>query len=165
MAKLGRKCKLTPELQSKICKYIEDGNYAIHACQAVGISTVTFYDWIKRGELDASSNSNTKFSNFFNSTKEAEAKAITANVKNIRTAARAGEWTASAWFLERKYPDLFGKRTVEPVVENKILIQLRESGQEMLAINTSKSTPLITTSVAQIEAESQSEELKGVKKG
>jgi len=149
MAKLGRKCKLTPELQSKICKYIEDGNYAIHACQAVGINATTFYDWVKRGDIDITNGKDSIFSNFVNTLKEAEAKAIVTHVENIRQTAISGEWTASAWFLERKYPDLFGKRTVEPVVENKILIQLRDTGKELLAINTSESTPLIATSVTE----------------
>jgi len=161
MAKLGRKCKLTPELQSKICKYIEDGNYAIHACNAVGISKAIFYQWLKQGELDIDTGKNSKFQDFVYSIKEAEAKAITANVKNIRTAAREGEWTASAWFLERKYPDLFGKRQVEPVVENKILIQLRDTGKEMLAIKTDDNRLL--PEVIQIGAESQPEGLREVK--
>jgi transposase len=42
--------KLTPELQEKIIKYIKGGNYIVIACQAVGISEVTYYDWIKKGE-------------------------------------------------------------------------------------------------------------------
>jgi len=149
MSKLGRKCKLTPELQSKICKYIEDGNYAIHACSAVGINASTFYDWIKRGELDSSSNSNTKFSNFYNSIKEAEGRSVVFHMENIHKAAEAGEWAASMTWLERRFPDMFGKRTVEPVIENKILIQLRDTGKELLAINTSESTPLIATSVTE----------------
>ena len=158
MSKAGRKCKLTPELQSKICKYIEDGNYAIHACQAVGIDESTFYDWLKRGDIDVTDGKDTIFSQFVQSIKEAAAKAILKHVANIALVAEAGEWTASAWFLERKYPDLFGKRTVEPVVENKILIQLRDTGQEMLAIQSNDKRLLPEV----IKGESQSEELRGV---
>ena len=147
MSKLGRKCKLTPELQAKICKYIEDGNYAIHACNACGISDTTFYDWLKRGDIDITDGKDSIFSAFLAAIKEAESKAILKHVANIALVAEAGEWTASAWFLERKYPDLFGKRTVEPVVENKILIQLRDTGQEMLAITTNDKRLLPEASV------------------
>ena len=149
MSKVGRKCKLTPELSSKICKYIEDGNYAIHACNAVGINDTTFYDWLKRGDIDITDGKDSIFSQFLRLIKEAEAKGILKHVKNITKIASEGEWTASAWFLERKYPELFGKRVVEPVIENKILIQLRDTGKELLAINTNDSVPLITTSVTE----------------
>ena len=147
MAKLGRKCKLTPELQSKICKYIEDGNYAIHACQAVGITTSTFYDWIKQGELDSSSNRSTKFSDFYDSIKESEAKSVVFHMSVIHKAGKAGEWAASMTWLERRFPDMFGKRQVEPVIENKILIQLRDTGKDMLAITTNDKKLLPEASV------------------
>jgi hypothetical protein len=65
---------------------------------------------------------------------------------NIHTAAEKGEWAASMTWLERRFPDMFGKRTVEPIIENKILIQLRDAGKEMLEISTSE-PKLITATV------------------
>lgn len=32
------------------------------------------------------------------------------HLKNISTAGKLGQWQASAWFLERKYPDKYGKK-------------------------------------------------------
>ena len=76
--------------------------------------------------------------------KKAEANAIVAHIKNISDASKSN-WTASAWFLERKYPELFGKREVEPKVENKILIQLATIGKELADSDTSVTdvTPLL----------------------
>ena len=41
---------LPPEFQKELIEYIEAGNYVATACKAVGISKVTFYNWIKKGE-------------------------------------------------------------------------------------------------------------------
>lgn len=41
--------------------------------------------------------------------KKAEADSITSLVKTITTAGRRN-WTASAWMLERRHPDDFGRR-------------------------------------------------------
>ena len=46
----GRKTKLNPELQEEIVKRIRAGNYIRVACQAVGISHTTYFDWLKKGE-------------------------------------------------------------------------------------------------------------------
>lgn len=32
------------------------------------------------------------------------------HLKNINTAGKMGQWQASAWFLERKFPDKYGKK-------------------------------------------------------
>ncbi len=39
-----------------------------------------------------------------------EAKAIERRIKRIEKAGEEGNWTADAWYLERRYPHLFGKR-------------------------------------------------------
>ena len=149
MAKAGRKLKLTEELISKLYKIIEAGNYAIHACQAVGISNTSYYDWLKQGELDSSNSEETIFSSFFDAIKQAEGKAIVFHMDCIHKAGGEGNWQASMTWLERRFPDLFGRRTVEPVIENKILIQLRDTGKDMLAITTNDKKLLPEASVTQ----------------
>ncbi len=37
--KVGRKTKLTPELQQVLCDIFKDGNFVSTACNAVGIGT------------------------------------------------------------------------------------------------------------------------------
>lgn len=89
--------KYTPELVEQLIKYIEAGNYNKTACEAVGLGESTFYEWMKEKP------------EFAESIKKAEAKAITRNLIIIQTAAQKS-WQAAAWFLERRYFDLFGKK-------------------------------------------------------
>jgi hypothetical protein len=127
--------------------YIEQGNYAIHACSACSVSNSSYYDWLRRGELDSVAGDDTIFSQFQHAIKEAEGKAVVFHMANIHAAAEAGKWEASMTWLERRFPDLFGKRIVEPIIENKILIQLRDTGKEMIAINTSEPKQLSEATV------------------
>jgi len=109
MAKRGRHSKLTDELIEKICKYIEAGNYAKTACLACGISEVTFYDWIKKGEEAIKEGKNNKYAKFLKSIKEARAKAEIKNVKIIMEAAQENPKHAE-WWLERTNPEFWGRK-------------------------------------------------------
>jgi transposase-like protein len=106
-SKRGRKTKLTLELTEIICESLEAGNYVKTACLAAGISEETYYKWIKRGEEAKRKN---KFSEFLESIKEAKAKG---EERHVYLISKAGEryWQASAYLLERMYPDRWGKQT------------------------------------------------------
>ena len=51
---MGRKSKLTPEIQDTICNWLKLGYYQEDAAVMAGIAPSTFYDWLKKGaEQDA----------------------------------------------------------------------------------------------------------------
>jgi transposase len=100
----GRKTKLTPKAQELICSLIASGNYASVAASAAGISEQTFYSWMERGR-----NKEKKFLEFLEAIKKAESDAETYRVGRI-VAASAEHWTAAAWWLERKFPDRWGRK-------------------------------------------------------
>jgi len=113
MAKRGRKTKLTPELQEKICNYIENGYTIEQACALAGINVATYYNWKKWGRQAKSG----KFFEFF---KAAETSEKVAEAKFLSTILKAavgdpekkvkGDWKAAAWYLERKNPQQFARR-------------------------------------------------------
>ena len=98
--------KLTDEIQAEICKYIEIGVPAVHACCAVGIAEKTYYDWIKKGQASKSG----KYCKFCKSIKKAHSRHMAHNAAIIEKAAKDGKWTASAWMLERRHPDDWGNK-------------------------------------------------------
>lgn len=105
MGRKGKKIILTEDLCGRICKYLAMGNYVEDCCKAVGISKSTFYNWKKLGE-----NGEEPYATFLERVEEAEAKAIVTHVGIIHDTAETGNWLASAWLLERKHPNKFGKR-------------------------------------------------------
>ena len=48
---------------------------------------------------------------FSDAVKEAEGYAVVGAMSVIRKSAESGNWQAAAWFLERRYPQQFGRRT------------------------------------------------------
>lgn len=134
---MARPIKLTPELQKQICDTLAAGNYVDAVCDYVGIGTSTFYDWMKRGERGWKKDIDDGYVGFSDAVKKARSQSEIVSVSRIRRAAMGEqvvkrkvvtkpdgtqiveetitppEWTADAWFLERSFPDRWGRRRVD----------------------------------------------------
>lgn len=130
---MSRKSKLTSETTKRFCKSIEQGLTYKDSCHAAGISTSTFYVW-KAKAADAKSG---KYVAFMDALKKAEVRAKFNLLQIIDDCALGGKtltktkikkdkegnilsktvtitetapiWQASAWLLERRFPDEFGR--------------------------------------------------------
>ena len=91
------KSKRTKEVSDKIFQAIADGNTHKTACALSGISAATFYDWMNT-DLE-----------FLDTVKKAEAFSESFHVEQIRKASNSN-WTASAWMLERRNNQEWGKK-------------------------------------------------------
>ena len=49
---MARPTKLTPEVQLEICNWLKLGYYQEDAAIMAGISASTYYEWMKKGELE-----------------------------------------------------------------------------------------------------------------
>lgn len=103
---MGRKTKLTNEIQEQICKYVRLGIPLKFAAEACGIGERTIYYWIERGKKSTRG----KYLQFLQSIKKAEAESIIKDVAILEKSAHEGSWQAAAWKLERRYPEFFGKK-------------------------------------------------------
>lgn len=97
--------KLTKQVCEAICDGLRKGNYITTCCRAVGISIPTYYYWKKKGEQGLE-----PYKTFLEKVDEAEANGEMLHLEIIHDNALTGNWLSSAWLLERKYPDRFGKR-------------------------------------------------------
>jgi hypothetical protein len=91
---VGRKTKLTPELQADIVKCIEAMQSYTSTCHYCGISQDSFTRWMQNK------------ADFADAVKKAEAKVRIALMKDIKEAGKK-QWQAMAWILERRFPDEF----------------------------------------------------------
>lgn len=100
----GRPCKLTPPLQAKICELIAAGAYVETAAAYVGVSKVTLYEWMRKGNGQTTG----RFRDFLNAVEKALA---TAEIRDIAVIGKAAQvcWTAAAWRLERRAPARWGR--------------------------------------------------------
>jgi transposase len=104
---MGRPSKLTPETAQKITAAIAAGNYLEVAAAHGGIVYGTLNTWMRKG---AAANSG-QYREFYEAVKRAEADAEMLRIARISKAGSEGNWQADAWYLERRYPDRWGRRT------------------------------------------------------
>jgi hypothetical protein len=100
----GRPTLLTPDVQARIVKAIQAGMTYRLACQYGGIDDETFRHWKIRGATGEE-----PYCGFLGAVKAAEAEGVRQNLARIEAAAEHGAWQASAWLLERRYPQEYGK--------------------------------------------------------
>lgn len=103
--KRGRRTKLKPEVQDKIVSAIRAGNYACVAAEYAGISAATFYVWLQRGSEEKKG----AYRDFLDAVKKAESEAEVRAVAMVQKH-MAENWQAGMTYLERKFPDRWGRR-------------------------------------------------------
>lgn len=101
--------KISEDKITAIRSALEDGHYREVACRLAGIDRKTLLNWLKRGEREKSG----LYRDLYLAVDKAEAKAEEFHLKNIKTAS-AKNWSASAWYLERKHPERWAKRDPGP---------------------------------------------------
>lgn len=119
----GKKPKIDQTKINKICDYIKQGNYRKTAAKLVRINETTFIRWMNTGEkileedMNNSNNMepskkalNNPYVKLYLQVEEAEAFAEAFAVQNIRQESSKGNWTASAWYLERKFPERWANK-------------------------------------------------------
>lgn len=105
----------------RICHLIEHSHSARSACKHTGTPLSTFYEW-KRCGKDAQqrrekgqrlTRAERMLADFVERMEKAEAEAIDKHLKVIMRAALRGNWYASAWWLERRHPEDWGRYRVD----------------------------------------------------
>lgn len=101
----GRPTKLTPEVKEKICSTIRAGNTLETAAAYAGVGESTLFLWKARGEVAKRG----PFREFLEEVKRAASEAETRAVAIIAKAMKEN-WQAAAWYLERRNPQVWGRR-------------------------------------------------------
>jgi hypothetical protein len=97
-------------------------SYAI-AARYAGISISTFERWRAQAEH---ARPGTPLARLRERLSAAEGRAAIGWLAHIEQAARDGDWRASAWKLERRFPDQYGRR-----VQADVSVRIREMAQEV----------------------------------
>jgi len=121
----GRPTKLSPEVQERICDALLRGNNRVASAAVGGVTYKTFLNWIHRGEAARKEiysgatvdDSELNFLHFFEGVEKAEGLARAHAVERLLRAgkeATEGQWQALAWWLERKFPQQWGRIDRKP---------------------------------------------------
>ncbi len=112
---MAAKGKYKPDVVAAICEALRNGLTQRRACAVAGINEDTYYAWLKDKP------------GFSDVVKNAEADCIAANLAIIRGAAKDGNWTASAWILERRFPHEYGRTVQEQAGEQRLVVEVVEA--------------------------------------
>lgn len=115
----GRKSKLTPEVKDEFVRLISTGVYIRQACEYIGISEATVYNWMARGsnellrlDNNPKARPNKKesiYADFFQAVKKADTQAEVRAITYWQAAIK-DDWRAAREFLARRYPDRWSPR-------------------------------------------------------
>jgi len=97
--------KYSKEMVNKLVEAIDEGKGRVGACKYAGISYDTFSIWMKDENKSELSEAIKKAEDKFNVSIDQIA------VMSIVSAMKKN-WTAAAWWLERKHPETFGKKMI-----------------------------------------------------
>lgn len=96
------KPKLTTELAKEFTALVASGATNADACRYIGVDESTFYRWLKNPKTEAERQ-------LCNDLNKAEMKRKLWHLNRIQQASTDGAWQASAWYLERRYPQEYAK--------------------------------------------------------
>jgi hypothetical protein len=102
---MGRKCKLTPDVQQRIVDCLVLGASRAAAAAAAGIGESTLYRWLDDGEAAGGG----PFWEFREAVKGAEHRAELSALRHWH-GAMPKDWRACAEFLRRRFPRRWGLR-------------------------------------------------------
>ena len=102
--------KNTPEAEARILDALRGGNTLKTAAEYGGIHPDTLRRWMDEGETDGSQGQDTQKGRLYAAIKKVLADVVVRNVALLQRAGMEGKnWTAIAWWLERRYPEEWGK--------------------------------------------------------
>jgi len=105
---------LDESVWQRLNQAISVGAYIEDACVFAGISSRQFRRWRELAEQGVE-----PYAEKWEEINKSESQAIVRNLFNIQNASNNGTWQASAWLLERKYPDKYGKKDTVNILDNQ----------------------------------------------
>ena len=107
---MARPEKITYDLIEAICENVALGFSYDQAALNNGISASKFFRWMVKGKEPAAEKI---YVDFVKAIEEASDFSEAEALQLVRSAAKVDRnWKASAWFLERRFPEKYGKRPV-----------------------------------------------------
>jgi hypothetical protein len=103
---------ITRELLEEICNYIAAGYSYSAAAKLAGIAESTFFRWRSMGQLEGAEDI---YKVFYIEVEEASAFSEAEALQLVRSSAiKDRNWRAAAWFLERRLPEKYQRRSKIP---------------------------------------------------
>lgn len=118
--KNGRPSKLTDELTEQFAEEVRNGLPICYVCDLLGITEVTYQNWMKQGKEDYESDVESSQAEFFRQIKKAYAQFVKQSKDDMRD--KTKNWTAIAWWLERTNSFFMPKQQIQADDDGKVTV-------------------------------------------
>lgn len=98
---------IPPEVRKIVLHSVQNGLFLQTAAHMAGIPNSTLHGWIRRG-----CDGYRPYAQFVRELRKAMAEGEAWHLQVLQQASTDGVWQASAWFLERKYPERWGRKII-----------------------------------------------------
>ena len=119
---MARPSKLNEELIEEFGENLKLGLPVRYCCDLLGITTMSFSNWIRQGEEDYGNDEESLFALFFYTIKKAQADFVKSSLIDINSG-RPG-WQGAAWVLERTRQDFMPKQEITAGDDGKVTVVL-----------------------------------------
>jgi len=126
-----------PSVKQLIIKLLSTGNFWHVAVAAAGLSRSTVYNWIRQGKRDIRNGLDTPEAQFAQEVEEADALGQVYLVGQIVKASE-NSWQAASWLLERKYPNLWGRKRTENKKNKEVIKPIKVIDFDALEVTREK---------------------------
>lgn len=160
----GKRGPLGPRLLDEavikqICHYVRLGVPQKVAAMTQKIQENTYWLWRKNGKRDLNDGLDTIYAKLYVEIEKARADCVARNTEIIATAA-AEDWRASAFFLERRHAEDWGKtEKLQMTGAGGGPVQIEQQNQQL---QTLMKNPRVADALAVVASESASLQLQGV---
>lgn len=96
------KPKLTTEIAEESIRLVKAGASNSDVIAYIGVTETTFYRWLREPRTEPERQ-------LSQGLKKAETERKLWHLQRIHKAAEEGDWKASAWYLERRYPNEYAR--------------------------------------------------------
>lgn len=104
----------TPEIEQQIATSLGNGALLSTAIAEAGISASTLQRWRARGREDIEAGRRTRYASFERKVRQSMAVVENACVRQILAIGQqTRQWTAFAWYLERRWPHKYARAATE----------------------------------------------------
>jgi hypothetical protein len=138
---------------SKFLHAVAEGNYIETAAAIADLSKATVYRWLKQAETEPDRN-NAQV-RFRDAVEKARAMSEAQDVANVRKAGKLPQfWAASMTYLERRYPEKWGKRP-ETEAGPRVMVFLGTSPEHVIQITNTRQDPVNIIDSYQTQTQSE----------
>lgn len=124
----GQPTLFTDERRKRILEAVAEGHYRVDAAELVGIHPTTLHGWLRKGRKEKAG----EYFNFFIAIVNAESTVKTKCIKGVLDAG-AQDSRNYQWYLERKFPEQWGRDRlhIKQLEERMVQLEAREAANRV----------------------------------